>query len=107
VSKAHRGKGIRAEQNRGRGVCPVCNKTGIKVLYEQEINGAKTKICKICRANRLQKPLQKNPLKHQPNKFLSLFCTTPALDAGVFYISIFFSRRLVIHSCIYFSSCSL
>jgi len=51
VSKAHRGKGIRAEQNRGRGVCPVCNKTGIKVLYEQEINGAKSMICKICRAN--------------------------------------------------------
>jgi len=51
VSKAHRGKGIRAEQNRGRGTCPVCNKTGVKVLYEQEINGAKTKICKICRAN--------------------------------------------------------
>ena len=51
MSKAHRGKGIRAEQNRGRGVCPVCNKTGIKVLYEQEINGAKSMICKICRAN--------------------------------------------------------
>ena len=51
MSKAHRGKGIRAEQNRGRGVCPVCNKTGIKVLYEREINGVKTKICKICRAN--------------------------------------------------------
>ena len=51
MSKAHRGKGIRAEQNRGRGVCPACNKTGIKVLYEQEINGAKTKICKVCRAN--------------------------------------------------------
>ncbi len=51
MSKAHRGKGIRAEQNRGRGTCPVCNKTGVKVLYEQEINGAKTKICKICRAN--------------------------------------------------------
>lgn len=51
MSKAHRGKGIRAEQNRGRGVCPVCNKTGIKVLYEQEINDAKSMICKICRAN--------------------------------------------------------
>ena len=51
MSKAHRGKGIRAEQNRGRGVCPVCNKTGIKVLYEQEINGAKSMLCKICSAN--------------------------------------------------------
>lgn len=51
MSKAHRGKGIRAEQNHGRGVCPVCKKAGVKVLYEQEVNGEKVKICKICRAN--------------------------------------------------------
>lgn len=51
MSKAHRGKGIRSEANRGRGVCPVCNKSGVKVLYENEINGAKLKICKICKAN--------------------------------------------------------
>ncbi len=51
MSKAHRGKGIRAESNRGRGVCPVCNKSGVKVLYENEVNGAKLKICKICKAN--------------------------------------------------------
>ncbi len=50
VSKAHRGKGIREEQNRGRGTCPVCKKSAVKVLYEQEIDGAKTKICKICKA---------------------------------------------------------
>lgn len=50
MSKAHRGKGIRGTPNRGRGVCPVCNKTNIKVLYEQEIAGAKAKICKVCKA---------------------------------------------------------
>ncbi len=50
MSKAHRGKGIREEKNRGRGTCPVCNKTAVKVLYEQEIDGAKKMICKICKA---------------------------------------------------------
>ncbi len=50
MSKAHRGKGIREEQNRGRGTCPVCNKTAVKVLYEQEIDGTKKNICKICKA---------------------------------------------------------
>jgi hypothetical protein len=34
----------------GRGLCPVCNREGGKVLYEQEIEGKKTKICKICKA---------------------------------------------------------
>ncbi len=50
MSKAHRGKGIRELANHGRGTCPVCNNTGAKLLYEQEINGVKTKICKICKA---------------------------------------------------------
>lgn len=50
MSKAHRGKGIKDIHNHGRGVCPACKKSGIKLLYEQEIDGAKTKICKICRA---------------------------------------------------------
>lgn len=50
MSKAHRGKGLRETFNRGRGTCPICKKTGVKVIYEQEIDGAKTTICKICKA---------------------------------------------------------
>jgi hypothetical protein len=50
MSKAHRGKGIRATPNRGRGTCPVCKKDQVKILYEQEIGGAKVKICKVCKA---------------------------------------------------------
>ena len=50
MSKAHRGKGLRENFNRGRGTCPVCKKTGIKVIYEQEIDGVKQNICKICKA---------------------------------------------------------
>lgn len=50
MSKAHRGKGIRALASHGRGTCPVCKKDNVKVLYEQELDGAKKKICKMCKA---------------------------------------------------------
>jgi hypothetical protein len=50
MSKAHRGKGIRELFARGRGTCPVCGATGIKILYEQEAGGQKVKVCKPCRA---------------------------------------------------------
>jgi hypothetical protein len=50
MSKAHRGKGIRELPAHGRGVCARCNKEGIKVLYEQEVEGQKQKICKFCKA---------------------------------------------------------
>lgn len=51
MSKAHRGAGLREEKARsGRGACPVCKRTGIKVIYEQEINGKKYFVCKQCRA---------------------------------------------------------
>jgi hypothetical protein len=50
MSKAHRGKGIREVAAHGRGVCPVCKREAVKVLYEQEIDGQKVKICKNCKA---------------------------------------------------------
>lgn len=50
MSKAHRGTGIRKEPNHGRGTCAICGKEEIKVLYEQEIDGKKVKICKYCKA---------------------------------------------------------
>lgn len=50
MSKAHRGKGLRATASHGRGLCPVCKKDSVKVLYEQEINGEKATICKVCKA---------------------------------------------------------
>jgi RNA polymerase subunit RPABC4/transcription elongation factor Spt4 len=50
MSKAHRGKGIRELFARGRGVCPVCGTSGIKLLYEQESDGNKIKVCKPCKA---------------------------------------------------------
>ncbi len=51
MSKAHRGTGIRKEVNHGRGTCAICGAEMIKVLYEQEVDGNKVKICKYCKAN--------------------------------------------------------
>lgn len=51
MSKAHRGKGARAEYVRsGRGTCPVTKKTGVKLLYEQEIDGKKVMVSKAAKA---------------------------------------------------------
>ncbi len=48
MSKAHRGSGIRELIKSGRGACPLCSRTGIKLLYEVEKDGKKIKICKEC-----------------------------------------------------------
>ena len=50
MSKPHRGKSIRELPSRGRGECPVCNRTNVKILYEQEAGEKKVKVCKICKA---------------------------------------------------------
>lgn len=50
MSKAHRGKGVRELKNSGRGTCPLCKKTGIKVMYEREIGEKKVVVCKQCNA---------------------------------------------------------
>ena len=50
MSKAHRGAGIRELKRRGRGKCPVTGKTGVKLLYEHEIDGQKVMISKTAKA---------------------------------------------------------
>jgi hypothetical protein len=50
MSKAHRGTGIRAQQNQGKAECPVCHRTEIKCLYEVEVEGKKVNVCKQCNA---------------------------------------------------------
>ncbi|MFA6776314.1 MAG: hypothetical protein WCQ66_05375 [Sphaerochaetaceae bacterium] len=51
MSKAHRGAGIVKEVNHGRGTCPICKRTEVKLLYEQTVDGNKTKVCKVCDAH--------------------------------------------------------
>jgi hypothetical protein len=50
MAKPNRGSNIRTLFARGRGECPVCKRERVKVLYEQEAEGQKFKICKTCRA---------------------------------------------------------
>lgn len=50
MAKNHRGTGVRTMPSRGRGECPVCKKTGIKAIYEVEIDGNKVMVCKFCSA---------------------------------------------------------
>ncbi|WP_320130551.1 hypothetical protein [uncultured Sphaerochaeta sp.] len=50
MSKAHRGSGIRTEVNHGRGDCPVCKRTAVKLLFETTVEGEKVKVCKACNA---------------------------------------------------------
>lgn len=50
MSKNHRGAGLREETNRARGNCPICKRTGIKLVYEHDVEGKKIKLCKQCRA---------------------------------------------------------
>lgn len=37
MSKAHRGTGIRAEVNHGRGVCPRCKKENVKFSMKKKL----------------------------------------------------------------------
>lgn len=50
MGKTHRGFGLLETVNRGRGTCPICKRSGIKVVYEHEMNEKKVMICKQCRA---------------------------------------------------------
>ena len=50
MAKGHRGKGILDLFARGRGTCPACGASGIKLLYEQEADDQKVKVCKPCKA---------------------------------------------------------
>lgn len=71
MAKAHRGTGIRELPYHGRGTCPICKKTGIKILYEHEMDGAKVKICKFCNGH----------LKNEARKAAKLAAKSAAASA--------------------------
>lgn len=60
MAKTHRGKGIRSMEAHGRGTCPVCKAERVKLLYEQTVDGATVKVCKVCNAT------AKNKAKKEP-----------------------------------------
>ncbi len=50
MPKHNRGKALLHLPSRGRGTCPICHATRIKVLYERTApDGATVKVCKRCR----------------------------------------------------------
>lgn len=50
MSKAHRGRPLKEEQPGNRGTCAVTGKTGVKLVYEVEIDGQKKMVSKMGRA---------------------------------------------------------
>ena len=50
MAKTHRGKGLRNTPNHSRGECPVCKRTGVKVVYEVTVKEKTIKVCKTCKA---------------------------------------------------------
>lgn len=55
MSKSFRGRNLRELPAKGRGFCVQCNRDNVKILNEVEIDGAKVKICKICKATNKNK----------------------------------------------------
>lgn len=55
MAKTKRGKPLRkAEGARQRGKCPLCSRTGVKMLYELKGSDAKAlKVCKQCKNAKL------------------------------------------------------
>ncbi|MBO9128985.1 hypothetical protein [Bacillus sp. 165] len=50
MAKRNRGKTLNTLPARGRGTCPLCNKTRIKLLYPYRTETNQTiKVCKFCR----------------------------------------------------------
>ncbi|WP_202171383.1 hypothetical protein [Bacillus sp. USDA818B3_A] len=50
MAKRNRGKTISSLPSNGRGTCPLCAKTGIKLLYSHKTETGETiQVCKNCR----------------------------------------------------------
>ena len=47
MAKPRRGKTIKVMKN-WRGTCPVCARTGVRIVYEKTHNEQKLKVCKRC-----------------------------------------------------------
>ena len=50
MAKQRRGKGIIDLPGKGKGKCPICGRTNIKLLWESTNDeGNEMKVCKACR----------------------------------------------------------
>jgi ribosome-binding protein aMBF1 (putative translation factor) len=54
MAKQNRGKALWKLPARGKGICPVCGHTRIKLLYELiKSDGSKIKVCKSCQHKKI------------------------------------------------------
>ncbi|HEX2906609.1 MAG TPA: hypothetical protein VHO69_07110 [Phototrophicaceae bacterium] len=49
MPKPHRGRTLWKLPAHGRGTCPICGRTRIKLLYPRTIDGVTINVCKNCR----------------------------------------------------------
>ncbi len=49
MAKTRRGKVLNEKPRRGRGTCPVCARTGVKLLWERKQGEDTLQVCKRCR----------------------------------------------------------
>jgi hypothetical protein len=55
MSKKNRGKGLINIPYRGRGTCPICGTTRIKLLYPVLLpNGESVNVCKRCKKKKIK-----------------------------------------------------
>ena len=69
MSKSNRGRNLKDERKNGaRGTCPITGKTGVKLVYEHEIDGKKVMISKTAKAmleNQKRREAKKQAQKDQ------------------------------------------
>lgn len=49
MPRTHRGKALWVLPGRGRGRCPICGRTGVKLLYGRIVKSETLDVCKRCR----------------------------------------------------------
>ncbi len=41
---------MKSQVRQGRGLCPICRRTAVKVVYEAQVKDKTIKVCKTCKA---------------------------------------------------------
>jgi len=59
MGKTHRGKGLKDQVSQGRGTCPICKRTAVKVVFEAQVKDKTLKVCKTCKASIAHGKMQK------------------------------------------------
>ncbi|MCK9557444.1 MAG: hypothetical protein PHO85_00215 [Candidatus Cloacimonetes bacterium] len=55
MAKNNRGKTLRSMPDHGRGECPHCHRTGVKLMYEIKSAEKAIKVCKVCKSTPAEK----------------------------------------------------